>query len=73
MNGWVDTDDFVMGRGFGKEGAWGLVESGLVDWDDERVRFRNKVGYGAGLGLFLKWEVWAWSGLARGAWNFDQG
>jgi hypothetical protein len=52
-NGWVDTDDFVMGRGYRKEGVWGLVESGVVDWDDDRVRFRSKVGYGAVLGKYF--------------------
>ena len=43
-----------MGRGFGKEGIWGLVEDGVMDWDDDRVRFRNKVVYGAILGKYFQ-------------------
>ena len=53
-NSWVDIDDLVLGREFGKEGIGRLVEGGVMDLDDDKVRFRNKVMYNAILNKYFQ-------------------
>ena len=53
-NSWVDIDDLVLGREFGKEGIGRLLEGGVMDLDDDKVRFRNKVMYNAILNKYFQ-------------------